>query len=225
MKTKNLLLAVGVGVFCLWAAPAFAQVSYNWQSSYAYGWLRSPQIQKELEVADYQLEKIKEIQSEVQTKTQEIYAKIRELPREDQTAAYRDAQKEVQELYKEQNKKLEDVLLPQQVRRLEQITTQMQMRGGAAYGLRGALAEKIGLTEEQQAELKEKAAEKNKELYAKYAEMKAEMEKELLDDVLTAKQRKELKELIGEPFEYNYQQGTVGRGGAAQGGGNQGGSK
>jgi hypothetical protein len=212
--TKCILLAGLLSWCCLSAAPALAQVSYG----YGYGWLYNPQVQKELEVVDYQLEQIKELQSKLQAETREIYAEIAKLPREDQSAEYQEAQKKVQELYKDHNAKLKKILLPQQIDRLEQISAQMQLRGGAAYGLRGALAEKLGLSEQQQTELKEKAAEKNRELYAKYAELKAEMEKELLDEVLTAKQRKQLDDLIGEPIDLNAWQGAARHATAGQGG-------
>jgi hypothetical protein len=66
------------------------------------------------------------------------------------------------------------------------------------------LEKKIGLTEEQQQLLREKAAEKDKQLYKKYAELRSQMEKELLKEVLTPEQRDQLKKLIGEPFEFQF---------------------
>ena len=215
---KNKILLTMVGLLLLPAATSVAQVSnYQggyWRSGYTMGWLRNEQVRKELEIVDYQVEKIEKVQTELQKKVQKLYAEIRKLPREEQGEKYREAQDKVKELYADAEKDLKEILLPAQVRRLEQVTTQMQMRN-VSYGLRGELGEKLGLTEEQQKMLREKAAEKNQELYKKYAELRAEMQKELLGEVLTDEQQKQLDELIGEPFEFNAVQrsGAQGQGG------------
>lgn len=126
----------------------------------------------------------------------QFYADIGKLPRDEQAEQYRLAQEKVQKLYGEAGAKLKDILLPQQINRLEQISTQMQMRGGAGHSLRGELAEKIGLTAEQQKLLQEKAAEKNKQYYEKIAELRKQMEDELLQEVLTPEQRERLKKCL-----------------------------
>ena len=187
----------------------------GWQSSYTMGWLRNEQMRKELEIVDYQVEKIEKLQTKLQEDVRELYADIRELPRQEQAEKYREAQEKVRELYADAEKELGDILLPQQVERLEQVMTQMRMRGGMSYGLQGDLAKTLEITEEQQKQLREKAAAKNQELYKKYAELRREMQQELLEEVLTEKQQKQLDELIGEPFEFQYQYGSgrVGAGG------------
>ena len=184
------------------AAVAVAQGAYS-QGRYAMGWLRSPQVKKELEIADYQVEQIDQLQAKLQADVQEVYADIRKLPREEQAEQYRLAQEKVKKIYADGEAKLKEILLPAQIRRLEQVSAQMRLRGSVAYGLRGELAEKLGLSDQQQKLLQEKAAEKNRELYKKYAELRAQMQQELLEEVLTDKQQKQLDEMIGEPFEFN----------------------
>ena len=220
---KRMLLAGLVGLLLWPGSQLLAQARVvqggnyqgGWQSSYTMGWLRNEQMRKELEIVDYQVEKIEKLQTKLQEDVRELYADIRELPRQEQAEKYREAQEKVRELYADAEKELGDILLPQQVERLEQVMTQMRMRGGMSYGLQGDLAKTLEITEEQQKQLREKAAAKNQELYKKYAELRREMQQELLEEVLTEKQQKQLDELIGEPFEFQYQYGSgrVGAGG------------
>ena len=212
---KLLILSFALAGFC-WL-PQYPLVA---QSRFTMGWLRSPHVQKELEIVDEQMEQIEKLQSELQSDINDVYAEIRKLPREEQAKKYGEARAKVQELNDEAGKKLNKILLPQQIERLEQVSIQMRMRGGAANGLRGELAEKIGMTEEQQKQLREKAAEKNKELFKKYAELRAEMEAELLEEVLSPQQRKQLDDLIGEPVDFTQWQDAIGQGRPTKGGPN-----
>ena len=184
------------------SAVALAQGG-SFQGRYSLGWLRSPHVQKELEIADYQMEQIDKLQAKLQADVQELYADIRKSPREEQQEQYRHVQDKIKEIYRDGESQLKEILIPQQIQRLEQVSVQMRMRGSVAYGLRGELAEKLGLSDEQQKLLQEKAAEKNRELHKKYAELRAEMQKELLEEVLTDKQQKQLKDMIGETLEFN----------------------
>jgi hypothetical protein len=206
---KHFSFVVVIGLMSLAANVA------NAQGRYATHWLQNEQIRKELEIIDEQVEKIGKVQTEWNTAVRELYADIGKLPREEQAEQYRLAQEKMQKFYMDAEAKLKDILLPQQIDRLEQISNQMQMRGGAGYGLRGELAEKIGLTAEQQKLLQDKAGEKNKQLTQKYAELRSQMEEELLSEVLTPQQRDQLKQLIGEPFEFQAWQPMAAQGAVA----------
>ena len=207
----------GVLVLMSSSAVAVAQGGYA-QGRYSMGWLRSPQVKKELEIADDQAEQIEKLQAKLQSDVQKVYADIRKLPREEQQKQSSVAQEKVKKIYTDGEEQLKDILRPQQIRRLEQVSVQMRMRGSAAYGLRGELAERLGFTEEQQKLLNERAPEKNRELHEKFTELRAEMQRELLEEVLTDKQQKQLEEMMGKPFKFDARQplkGTQSR----QGGG------
>ena len=129
---------------------------------------------------------------------------IRDRSQEERIAKFReirDAQT------KEAKEQLAEILLPHQMERLSQIGYQLSSQNG----IRGALAEKLELTEKQEEELKERGAELLKELNEEVAKLREEMNAKLISEVLTSKQQKQYKELVGEPF--RLQRTTGGRGG------------
>jgi Spy/CpxP family protein refolding chaperone len=96
--------------------------------------------------------------------------------------------------------------------RLRQIETQQQIQQGGARSLMGGpLADKLGLTDEQKAQLREKAREVEASLQEKINAARAEAREEMLT-VLTSEQRATLDEMTGTPFNLS-EQPQWGRGG------------
>jgi len=140
--------------------------------------------------------------------------------------------------------KLTDVLLPNQLERLEQIA--VQNKGNGIYN-DAAILEKLGVTEDQKAQmtaLRDELAAKGKELFQggkdlTQEERKAQFEafnesrkelQEKIQNVLTSEQREALTRLQGEPFDvqalrrgfggFGGQGGPGGPGGQRRPGGN-----
>ena len=130
---------------------------------------------------------------------------------------------------------LEEVLLPEQMERLEQIEVQ-QMRAGALMNER--VATELKLTAKQKEDLAKKAEEAREEVISKMRElfqggdrenMREKMEEAQKDmetklvSVLTSEQKKAFEDMKGEPFEMPAPQGRGGFGGRGGAGGPGGG--
>ena len=163
-----------------------------------------PQVRSELELVDDQVEQLREIQQDFQKRMQEMVSfEPGQAPDVDRLRGMREKMKELGE---EKKERIKDILLPHQSQRLEQISTQMRMKqmGDAAALSQGALADSLGIDEEQKERLKEKAKELQEKLEKDIARLKEKMRKELLGE-LTSDQRAQLEELMGDKFEHKPQ--------------------
>jgi hypothetical protein len=158
---------------------------------------------------------------------------FRNMSEEDRTAFFDKMRKEQEERNKKMKEQLEEVLLPEQIERLEQIG--LQVRGVQALG-DDDVAAKLNITDAQKKELAEvreklqgEMREKMRELFSSgnrdgmreaFAKVRADMEKEVLG-VLDSGQQKKFEELKGAKFEMP--EGGVGRGGFGGPGGGRGG--
>ena len=174
-------------------------------------------VNKEIELLDDQKEELQELQSGMRDRMREVFANFREMSDDERREAMTDFGKSIQE-------DIDEVLLPHQSKRIKQIALQQQMAGGTTRGLRGEVAEELGLSEDDLEEIEEKSREAASELQKKISELRAEAQKELLSEVLTPSQQKKLKEMMGEKFEFDTTQRAFGgRGGFGGQGGGQGG--
>jgi len=194
------LLFVKLGTANVWGQAGVLQsggVRYRSPYSGSLYYLRLPHVEKELELADYQREKIKELRETINSEMREGYAKLRDLPREERTKKYYE---QLNELSDKVEKKLQEILLDHQRDRLKQVSLQLSIRyRGAAVALgKSELSEALGLSEKQQEELRKKRDEMNKKLQQEYQRLRNEAQQELLEAVLTPKQLRELKKLMGE---------------------------
>ena len=171
-------------------------------------WLYTESVKKDLELVDEQTEKINQIRTDLQKETSEMYKKMSGLSREERTERYREMYKELAEKVEKQ---IGEVLLPEQMLRLKQISLQMQLR--SYYGLGqtlsgGDLAESLDISERQKKELLEVQKQVQQEVREKtnefYAKIRAEAQEKILK-VLSEKQRDKLEKMKGEKFEYQYQ--------------------
>jgi len=159
--------------------------------------LRLPQFKKELELLDDQVEEIRMIQEEMQTQTREIF-KDANFNR-DAAQVVREAHSAIREQTEERLKK---VLLPHQVKRLKQLQFQMQLRSRGASSLTsGALADALKMTDKQKTELAEKQQASQAKLQEEIEQLREKYQQQVLEDVLTKTQLRELKKLVGDEYE------------------------
>jgi len=185
----------------------------------ATGLLMMEQVQKELELVDDQLEKIRTIQREAGEQMRGMFEGMRDLSDEERRERFTAMQEKMQEANKATAAKVDEVLMPHQRDRLKQIGLQMQMRRGGGAANADAVARALGLTDAQRDELREKEQKVAADLRAKIEAAQKEARGQLLE-VLTAEQRAKLEEMLGEPFEIQFGQAGPGgrRGGQGRGG-------
>lgn len=181
--------------------------------SQAIYWLANDQMVNELDMLPDQKEKLDKLRSEVQTKTTDAYKSINfnDLKPEERTGKYYEV---INKIGDDTAKEVEKILLPHQIKRLKQIMTQTKLQqlgyGGGAAVLGGdELAKELGITDEQREELRKKEEEVRQELQKKTQEFYKKLQEESREkifSVLTPAQRKKLDELMGEKFEWKYQQ-------------------
>lgn len=108
------------------------------------------------------------------------------------------AQQTESRLKEESQRRVTEILLPHQVERLKQMRVQLQMRSRGAGALaNGELANTLGLTDDQKKRLAEKQREAELELRRKVEELRKQIVKDIVQEVLTAEQRESLAKLVG----------------------------
>lgn len=108
------------------------------------------------------------------------------------------AQQTESRLKEESQRRVTEILLPHQVERLKQMRVQLQMRSRGAGALaNGELANMLGLTDDQKKRLAEKQREAELELRRKVEELRKQLVKDIVQEVLTAEQRESLAKLVG----------------------------
>jgi SMC interacting uncharacterized protein involved in chromosome segregation len=178
-------------------------------------------------MTDEQIELLKELnegQRGPGTDREALRAELEGLSDEERVAKIREMR---DSRTKDQKEILNEILLPHQMDRLEQIAFQASTQGGARSLLSGPVAEKLKITDEQKEELRETAEELQKKFDEEVAKLRKEMQDKLLDS-LTPEQRAEYEELTGEKFTFERQQrgdrfagGNRGDGGGRGGAGNR----
>lgn len=162
--------------------------------------LNNPSVQKDLELVGDQLEKVKELQSEF---AQQMKDQIGDFQK---GGLSRDRLKGLPELMKklreQQREQMQGLLLPHQVERLKQVAFQTHMKQAGAEGAltSEAVAEQLGITEEQIERLKTRSKEIKAKLAEDMAKLKEKAQQELLME-LTPDQRAKIKEMTGDKYE------------------------
>ena len=187
--------------------------------------LGSDQVQKEIDLLDDQKEQIKEVQDEVRDIMREAFSGMREkfqdLSREERNDLMTELREQIKEDTEDAEKKVEEILVPHQLDRLKQLQLQSKMRRG---GTADALADALGLSEDEAEKLKEKEEEVKKELEEDIKKLREKALDKTLS-VLPADKREKAKELIGEAFEQQRTRGGNRGGGGGARGGNRGGNR
>jgi Spy/CpxP family protein refolding chaperone len=201
----------------------------GWQQPYtnplgqSLQWVNNTQMEKELEVVPEQKEALAKLRAETYEKMRTLWTGTGEGDQQERLKKYYEATRALSD---ETEKKVREILLPHQLRRLAQVALQMKLAqtgyGGTQAIATGEVAEELGITDEQRALLKEKEQEVMKEIREKtqefYKKLQEESREKLLS-VLTPSQRKKLTEMTGDKFEWQPQvvggQAAVPTGGGA----------
>lgn len=173
--------------------------------------LHNKSIRDEIELVDDQYKKMKNFYKGRQDAImKEVQALIKPALSGDSKKGNSSVQlrgKKLQELMQKQQEDseaaLNDLLLPHQRKRLEQVSLRMRMKnmGTVRAITQNPTKEKLGISDDLEKKLKTKEAELKKEFEAEMAKLRAKHKKELLN-VLPSKQRRQLEELLGDEFEY-----------------------
>lgn len=196
------------------------------------GLMADERVQKELELDEAQIGRVKELQEEMQAEIRDAVGDFRgRMQGEDREALMQEIRERTEEISKEFDGLIEKELLPHQKQRLNQLVFRSQARrtGGATGGaLPDGVAKEIGITDEQKAKMEEKAKTVREELEKKIANLRKQAEEEVLS-VLSKSQIDKYNELMGDPFEFSQPnfggfgqqggRGQGGRGGRGEGGG------
>lgn len=187
--------------------------------------LMNPAVVKELELTEDQQAKLREIGEQMRERMREQFAGMRDLSQEEREARFREMREKMEAQMKEVREKVNQILLPHQQKRLEQIAFQMRLRMGGG-GLGGLIdneetVKKLGLTEDQIQKLRQIREETMERLRTLPQQIQKEAEEKAMN-VLTDQQKQMLKELMGERFEMPFGFGPGGPG--ARRGGQRGGA-
>jgi hypothetical protein len=164
-----------------------------------------PQMEKELDIVPEQKEAIAKLRTEVSEKMRSLWTNTAEGDPQERMIRYQEAAKKLSE---DTERRIREILLPHQIRRLTQINLQMKLSQtgyGSASALAGDdIAKELGISDDQKAKLRETEQAVMKEIREKtqdfYKRMQEESREKLLG-VLTASQRKKLEEMTGAKFE------------------------
>jgi hypothetical protein len=189
-------------------------------------------VQEELELLDDQREKIRDAQRQMRERMQKHIAEMREqhqqriremqerqgnagdvpsggnagggfAPRIVQpTADFRKSQEVEKALRDELAKNVEDVLLPHQKKRLEEISFRMKMkhRGTSGALVDSQLAKALDIDDAQKERIQKRAIEVQQDLEEKIAKLREEAREQILDE-LSPGQRRKLDDLLGAEFD------------------------
>lgn len=183
------------------------------------GLLRMPNVQTEIELVDDQKQQIEDLQTDMYKEMREQMSEMRsqDLEPSERRERYAELREKMEERQDEYRQKIEDILLPMQVKRLKELYVQSRARrngeGALAVLKNSEILEDLGIDEETRKKLEEKAEEVQAELAKKIKKLKAEAEKEILS-VLSSEQRKKLRELMGDTFDFGDRNRAISRAGA-----------
>ncbi len=203
MRTFGKLM-LAFGALALMAAPAWAQGPGGGGMGGGAMLLSNKSVQKELKVSDEQVEKLNTLATETMAKNRERFQGFQDLSQEERQSKMREAQAEL-------HKGLDGVLKPEQVKRFKQI--ELQIGGFNAFG-QPRVQEALKLTDEQKTKVREISEEARGAMPSRedfQSDREAAMKKraeiskgatEKVTALLTEDQKKEWKDLAGEPFDY-----------------------
>jgi hypothetical protein len=167
------------------------------------GMIHNPDVQKEIELDAEQLDAFKEANAEFQKKMQAQTLDLRngKIDREKMKAM----SASIKALQDEQTSRIKKILVPHQLERLEQISTQQYMdsAGTAAALANKKLAEQLGLSKEQLERIKQRSEEVSKELTEKIEQLKQEGREKILSE-LTSEQREKITQLTGKKYTFKF---------------------
>lgn len=190
-----------------------------------------PEVQKELELMDDQISKLKAVDDDYRQKMQKEFSGLRDLPEDQRRAKFAELGEKRKTWNEEAMKKVQEILLPPQFDRLHEIS--LQVRGTAALNDE-KVQQDLGLSDQQKAKLKEireKAEGEMRSMFeslrgipaeqrqAKMRENRDKFQKLFQDSqdqtigTLTAQQRDKFEQMKGKKIEIQWPQRGRGPGG------------
>jgi hypothetical protein len=184
-----------------------------WFYNYVIQLERDSHLNHELEVVDYQQQQLKSLKDEMQPQYDELMKKYRQAFTKGNYQQARDVYTNEVNSYKETYaERVKDLLLPHQVKRIEQIIRQQKSRysrgsSSSYYGRRDdldlpvLLAEELDLSDAQLEKLKESVEKNRKEMEEEIERIKEKALQDVLKS-LPSRKRREFSELVGEPYDF-----------------------
>jgi hypothetical protein len=166
--------------------------------------LKMPRVEADLQLLPEQKEelqaKLQKLREEFRGKRDEIAKEITpELPEREREKLNEELAELERELREEIKEAIDDVLLPFQKQRLEQIVAQSKLNNNGSGALMSdEFAELLKLTDEQKKELEKKQQEMQKKLQDEIRDLRRKRQRELVEAVLTKEQLAKLKKLTGD---------------------------
>ncbi len=192
------------------------------------GMLSNEQVQKELQETPDQVAKVKEITDKLAADRREAFSGVRDLPQDERRAKFEELNKKMQEESAAAMKKIDGILLAQQVERLRGVY--LWVAGTAALA-DPEIAKALKITDEQKTKLQEiqqgtmEGMRGMRDLSAEERQQKMQEARKAAEEkvagVLTADQKAELTKMKGKEFKLDMT--GMRRGGRRGGGGGGGG--
>ncbi len=113
--------------------------------------LSLPEVQKELELVDDQKTQLKTLGDELRQKMQKEFSGVRDIPQAQRAARFAELQAKLKPLNEEALKKVQEILMPNQWDRLNEIS--IQVRGAAALADE-KIQKELGVSDDQKSKLK-----------------------------------------------------------------------
>lgn len=163
--------------------------------------LMNEDIRDEVGIDREQLDRLEQLRRDMMEDMRDRFQGMRDLSPEERREAFEDMRQEMEDLRAEAEESIGSVLSESQMKRLRQIELQQQVSSrGAQALLSGAIAEKLGITPEQQEEMRSKAQQEQEKLAEQIRKLTEESRERVLA-VLSESQRAQLKELMGEQYD------------------------
>lgn len=191
--------------------------------------LGNEKVQQELDLVDSQVQDLKDLQAEMQTAMRDMFEEMRNGGGGgDRQQMFEKMREKMTELTKDFERDIDEILLPDQRSRLKQLVVQMQVRGrgGSGSGLldNETLKSELKITREQEEKMRAEAEKAQEELRKQIAELQKKAMERVLG-VLSAEQREQYKQMVGDDFDFGNDRNAGGRGawGGGRGGQDRGG--
>lgn len=167
-------------------------------------------IKAELELADYQIEQMKDLRKRIReimgsSALSASSGETGEIDIENHVKHLVDLAKRSDEIQSQTNEidvQMIEILLPHQRERLQQIATQIHITraGMAAAMLHPSCADVLGISDEQKEQINERSIEVSEKLTNEIAKLRKRAQEQVRSE-LTPKQRSAFQKLIGDKFE------------------------
>ena len=201
---KSALSMLLVGCFLAFANGQEKELPFN---TNVLGTFSNPQARKALNLVDEQNEVIDSLLDEFRTGRDSIGRELREeaesIPKEEHGKLWEEYRTRVAEVRLDVASKIKDTLLPEQVKRLEQLAAQRMLREGESKETGGLLSRQmvdyLELSSKQQDAIKDKSEELRRKVMKQIEKIVEEARQELLEE-LDDDQRERYTDLVGEPL-------------------------